>query len=157
MGKKYAKSFQLYKPRKDNSGTASSWNLNVDKDSVFLEFSHQKPDNSGEFNWDKKCIMKLGIADIGEIIAVLNKNQGGVGQKDNSGKRKGLYHKNQKGNTILTFTYISDNGIFGIRLSQKIGDGPVQKFQHMITIGEAEILKIFLSRCVERLYEDPEN
>jgi len=98
--------------------------------------------------------MKLGISDIGEILSVLNKNQDGVGPKNDSGIRKGLYHKNQKGNTILTFTYIDTSEIFGIRLSKKNGNDPVQKFQHMVTVGEAETLKIFLNRCVEILYED---
>ncbi len=152
MEKKYTKSFQLYKPRKDNSGHASQWCFSPDKTSVFLEFSKQKLDDSGKFDWDNKCVMKLGVFDIGEILSVLNKNQDGVGMLDRDGKRKGLFHKNPKGTTILTFQYLEEYKAFGIRLNQKFNDSKLQVLKHTITFGEAEILKIFLQQCIEILY-----
>lgn len=154
MANEFSKSCVFYKAHNEGNGSASQWNLGSNKDSVFLEMANQKgKDNKGNanFDWDNKIRFKLGVSDIGELLAVLVGLQAGVGQFDTSKKKhKGLYHSNSNGNSILYFGK-DDIGRFRIYLSAKRGDERTV-VQHTITKGEACILSTLLRRAVEVIY-----
>lgn len=151
--KQYTESFKIFKPRKTKDGCASQWQLNKEKQCVFLEFANQNKTDENTFDWQNKTTMKLGISDIGEILATFLGMQDGIGLKDEKGRYKGLYHQTSKGNTILQLAKGNNGGYF-IRLSGKLNEEKEAKvYQHAITFGEAAVLRSLLNCAVERIYE----
>lgn len=154
MSDKFSEQYMLYKAKNDGQGAASQWNLGSKRNCVFLEMARQDgkdSNNNARFDWDKKLIFKLGIADIGEILATLVGLQTGVGALDTqSGRYKGLYHSNEKGNAILRFDK-NEGGRFHIRLSIKRGEAQ-DMIHHSISSGEACVLSVLLRRAIEVMY-----
>jgi hypothetical protein len=160
--KKYSKSFQLYKARRTGDGAASEWDLGSKKDEngdiihpcVFLGMANQsgKDDNeNASFDWKNKIVFKLGVADIGEILAVLVGLQDGVGPRNSeTGKHKGLFHSNPTGNAMLFFGK-GEQGGFRIHLRVKKGEEKIA-VEHRITEGEACVLSTLLRRAIEVMY-----
>jgi len=150
MPKEFSDNFMVYKARNSGDGAASQWDLSADKNCVFLEMAKQKgknDDGNASFDWQSKIAFKLGLSDIGEILAVLCGVQKGVGPLDSSSnKHKGLFHSNKSGNAILNFGK-DDHGIFHIRLSVKKGDEQT-RVQHTLTKGEACTLGVLLRHAV---------
>lgn len=150
----FGKSCVFYKAQNEGNGSASQWNLGSNKDSVFLEMANQKGKDAkgnASFDWDNKIRFKLGISDIGEILAVLVGLQEGIGPIDPSKKKhKGLYHSNPKGNSILYFGK-DNSGRFRIYISAKRGEEKTV-VQHSITKGEACVLSTLLRRAIEIIY-----
>ncbi len=166
--KRFSKSFQLYKARGDGSGAASEWDLGSKKDKnddiihhcVFLGMANQQgKDDSGNarFDWKNKIVFKLGVADIGEILAVLVGLKDGVGPfNQDNGKHKGLFHSNPTGNAILYFGKGKQGG-FRIHLRVKKDNDHDQVVnpvivEHTITEGEACVLSTLLRRAIEVMY-----
>lgn len=153
MSQKFSSHFITYKARNSGDGAASQWDLSADKGCVFLEMAHQQgKDEKGNasFDWPNKICFKLGLPDIGEILAVLCGVQKGVGPLDTErGKHKGLFHSNNTGNAILNFGK-DDKGTFHIRLSVKKDEGQTV-VQHTLTKGEVCVLGILLRRAVEAI------
>ncbi len=148
-------SFCIYKARKDNKGVASQFSFNAQKKAIFLEMADQMStmdeNNNATFDWKSKICFKLGVNDIGEILAVLHGIKNAVGAMSN-GNYGGLYHKNKEGDAILTFTKDSEKRNFYIRLSIRRGDVN-KKMQHSISHSEGMILAILLKKAVESIYE----
>lgn len=151
--RQYAPSWTIYKPRKEGGGCASSWELNVAKGCMFMAMAPQVGKMEGEdkakFAWkEQKKQIKLGLADIGELISVLQRRQDGVGpQRD--GKHKGLYHKSQAGSTTLAFDKATQGTGWFIRMGvQKAGE-KVVSLSHAVTLGEGCVLLTLLTRAVE--------
>jgi hypothetical protein len=71
--KEYANNYSIYKPNAKGNGGVIRFSLNAEKGAVFVEAASQ----SGErvFDWDNKIIMKWGLADIGNALAVLQNRQ----------------------------------------------------------------------------------
>ncbi len=150
----HKKAYQIYKPRKENKGGASTWSLptknkNKEEDkrrneSMFLEMSQQIGEK--EFDWKNKLIMKLGISDIGSLISVLEK-------RENETK---LFHENSKGNSTLEFKkYLDKNKqdrgwilTMGIKREDKL-----TRVSHSITRAEGAILLILLRQAVLQIYD----
>ncbi len=145
----YGEPFKIFKPRKDISGCASQWSLASKKNAVFLEFAHQKKSSgpNSAFDWEKKISMKLDIADIGEILSALDGDKSGVGPLSGS-ERKGLFHKNKNGNTILRLQRGNESENWYIKISSKSSNGEVRAMQHAITLGEAKIICCLLRGAV---------
>ena len=156
MSNQFTRSYVIYKPKKDGSGSASQWNISGERDCLFLEMSSQNGKNESgnpKFDWDNKIIFKLSESDIGEILAVLSGKQAGIGPfSTERGKHKGLFHSNQRGNAILGFARDESKACFKIYLSAK-RDGDKTACAHNITNGEACILETLLRRSVEILYK----
>jgi len=133
--------FSLYKPRKKGGGSASQWNLNIDKKSVFLELAEQVGSEQ-KFNWENKICMKLGVNDMGELIATLENRQKAI----NGGK--GLFHENEQGNSSLNLTR-SDNGWF---LNVGVKKEKLTKISHSLSFGEGAILLTLLRVAIQRIY-----
>jgi len=154
MSEEFSKPFILYKAKRDGGGAASQWCVSSKKDSVFLEMADQKgkdSNNNPTFNWDKKIKFKLGVSDLGELLAVLRGIQSGVGPVDkDQNKHKGLFHQNDNGNSVLYFAK-DDRNILRMCLSTKKGDERT-RVQHAISTGEACVLETLLSRAVEIIH-----
>lgn len=154
MSKNYPKAFKLFKPRKARDGVASQWEINVDKEAVFLILARQGSEKDGHatFEWkDKAIVMKLDVSDIGEILAVLYKRQDGVGQIDDKGGNKGLYHQTEKGNTILRFERATNKFGFFMQINQKNKDEEVRKLAHNISEGESIVLGTLLTEAIRKI------
>lgn len=152
--KRYVQKYKIFKPNRSLRGAASQWELNAEKGIMFVEFANQKQtdDSSVSFDWEKKIVMKLGISDIGDILATLVGMQDGIGPKDGEGRRKGIYHQTDKGNTILQLARKSDADVFYIRISKKPKNGDPLVAMHSITIGEGMVLSTLLRRAIEVIH-----
>ncbi len=135
-------SFKLYKPRKSGEGSASQWNLNVDKKSVFLELS-QQIGTEQKFDWENKICIKLGVNDIGELIATLENRQ----QSINGGK--GLFHQTPNGSSSLSMSKNDKGGWF---LAVGVKKQELVKINHSISLGEGALLLTLLRVAVQKIY-----
>lgn len=162
-----SKSFRIYKPNKQGTGAATEWQLSR-KDTKYnnvmfflvgaAQDGKDENDNS-KFSWQDKSrsvTMKMGEFDIGEILSVLN------GLKNSAGTDKGIFHKNEKGNTILSFSKYfrkdekSGEEVFigyALRLSKKQNDGGTAfQVQHLLTFSEGEVLRVLLGEALKEIY-----
>lgn len=159
---KYQKrEYRVYKPNNNGSGSASSWQISTkivdskEEKNVFLDLANQKPSNNDNaaFDWDSKLTAKLGLNDLGDMLAVLRGLKDGVGNlKD--GKRSGLYHQNSKGNTVIYFNEnVKDNLLQGysLRVSKK-SDQNQSAVNHSLTVSEGQVLLLFLQEAVSALF-----
>ena len=163
--------WRCYKPKKDGKGAASRIEVKIVKTEkqsedgkkfeirdvqAFLVSSPQEGEDqnkNAKFSWsnkdDKKSVtMKLGENDIGEMLAVLN------GIKNKAGTDSGIFHQNPNGNTTLSFEYnnANDRKYYSLRLAKKGKDGKLVAVSHLVSVGEAQILKVLLERIILTTY-----
>lgn len=158
--------WRSYKPQKDGNGAASKLEMKISTSKVtkdnksydrrnvevfWVSAMEEGKDANGnaKFTWAdaaKSVTLKLGEADIGELLAVLN------GAKVQVGGDKGIFHQNDKGNTSFSFAFNSQYKNYGVRLGKKVGTQLVS-VKHTITIGEAQVLKVLLEQAVKQIYE----
>jgi len=144
----------MFKPKKDNSGAASQWEFNPKKGAIFVEFANQEKTQDGQksFDWANKITMKLGVADIGEILATIAGKQDGIGQLDRDGKHKGLFHQTDKGNTILQLAKGGKANMFYLRISSQPKGQQVVAITHSMTVGESMILETLLKSAIPTIH-----
>ncbi len=155
--RQYAPSWTIYKPRKDGGGCASSWELDLKKGCVWMAMAPQigkmEGDDNAKFDWKNKRQIKLGLADIGELVSVLQRRQDGAGPPSNregSSKHRGLYHKNASGSTTLAFDKANQGTGWYLKMGvQKAGEKEVQSLSHAVTLGEGCVLLTLLLRAIE--------
>ncbi len=154
------KEWRCYKPTGAGKGAASkiqAVNRNG-KLMVFLVISPQTgidENDNASFAWSNEndtssVTVKLGETDIGEILAVLDGLKLMAGNKE-----KGMFHKNEKGSTTITFEQGEYNGEINYRLrASKKADGAAQAIahQHYISAGESRILKQVLEKIINTMY-----
>jgi len=144
--RKFFQEFRIYKPRKTKDGAASSMEYSRKDDGNRMLFwtSVLEVPSDGEnaaFGWkiDGKVVtMKLGIPDIGLLLAVLN---------GRTAEAK-LFHQNAKGSTTLTLTKDRDKGIYFLRVTGKKGNDDPIKINHSVTYAEGEVMRVLLERFV---------
>jgi hypothetical protein len=166
---------RIYKPNMKGNGAASKLQLrtkqkavtsregreiNIDVVMIFWESAQQTgKDGNGNasFAWDddsKKVAIKLGDADIAEILAVLSRQKDYAGPPPKAGASfpPGLFHKSPKGNSTFSLTR-NENGGLNVRLSaQKQGQQGTIAVAHSITIGEGEIISTLLRAALVKKY-----
>ena len=167
--KKYQNAnYCMYRANKDKNGAASKFNLSKKPDDnkcqLFLEMAKQTGENENKdavFGWrqydstsktfnnlDKSVSMKLGTADIGELLAVIS------GRKDFAGTGKGLYHENQRGHTTLEFRLYQkdkDSPALGFILSTNSVNKETKdsvKVSHVVSFADGEVLRVFLNNAL---------
>ncbi len=170
-----AQEFRIYKPNMKGSGAASKLQLRTKKKAVknregreieidvvmvFWESAGQSgkdSDGNASFFWgddNKKVAIKLGDADIAEILAVLSgkKPFAGPPPKAEGKFPPGLFHKSPSGNSTFSLTR-QDNGGYNVRLSaQKQGVSGTIAVQHTLTIGEGEIIATLMRAAIVKKY-----
>lgn len=157
---KYPNKWCVYRANKSNTGFATQFESRVDdKDNLlcFLMTSQQNSeldaDGNATFAWKdrtKTIVMKLGEADLGELLALLYGYKNFLGQpKDTQGG--GLFHQNDKGNTVLKMWRDKEKGVINMQISQKIGD-QLLKANHSISLGEAALFRVILENTVSEYY-----
>lgn len=159
-------SFSVHRANKDKNGAASRFQLakRDNKYMLFLDVAKQNgeldqngnatfawrrwdKDNKQWENEDKAVVVKLGQADIGEMLAVIS------GRKDAVASGKGLYHENEKGNSSIDFkTYGKANEApttFLLTVTSKKQDAKeALRISHSLSFGEAEVLRVFLQQAL---------
>lgn len=157
--------YRIYKINKNvDKGAATQFQLSV-KDCkygedvmVFAETTKQTGFDSNEnasFAWKDKELtitVKLEEVDIGEILAVLSGLKTGLGPKE-----EGLYHSNARGSSTLNLkASLDDNGKlkgYYWNISRKVNEtNVVTRYNHTVSIGEAEILRLLLVEAVQRKF-----
>jgi len=142
---------RFYRPNKNKNGNAialelrekeikkgektyKEWQLFI----VGAQQTGEDANGNASFGWkDKdKCVtLKLGDADVGEMLAVTNRRKDFVG-RDAS---KGLFHQNAQGNSSLQLAK-NDNGEgYKLRVSSKRGDKLVAVTM-TLSFGDIELL-----------------
>ena len=153
--------WRSYKPSKMGNGAASKLQVKVIEggpkgrqiQSFWVAAKQDGKDENNEFakfSWDQKevdknVVLKLGENDIGDILAVINR------QKDESK----IYHQNPNGSTTFSFNRIvsADKNIsYAVRLAKKGKDGVLVEVKHGLTVGEVEILRILLADIIRLDY-----
>lgn len=156
--------YRIYKPNKAGNGSATRLQIRhgVKQERavvfLFIESAQQTgtdKDGNASFAWkepDKKITFKLDTVDIGDLLAVLNgaKTFAGNPAKDGKGGM-GIYHQNDAGNTVLKFEKAEQGNVYWYGLSSK-RNGKLIAIKHMITLGEAEILRVLLQEAVKMMF-----
>ena len=133
--------YAIYKPLKSGKGCALTFEINTQMPAVFVEIAGQVSAEQRRFDWEKKVVMKWGLADIGEIVAALDGNQ----------KEAKLFHQTDKGNTAFDLRHQSDRepANFSASMSrQRSGAKDVTRFRISISQGEAAVLLTVLRQSV---------
>lgn len=161
----YYPEFRIYKPRNTGDGAASRLQFKVSSEKygprpyLFWEAAKQTgvdENKNAKFAWTEpknmKVTMKLEEPDIGEILSVLHNFKDYVG----TDPKKGMYHQNPSGNTVMRFSKMSKDGAapnYYINLSAKKKDmKDAISVQHVISLSEAMIVRILLTDAVSRMY-----
>jgi hypothetical protein len=100
---------KLKKPEIDDNGRI----IKGKEGCMFFEAARGIPnDPEGRIDWDSKIIMKIGVNDIGQLVAFL------------SGKSEEckLFHKNASGASTTLEMKPGEKGSVGVRISKKVGD-----------------------------------
>lgn len=140
-----------WKARKDNSGTAVVFEAS--RDCFFMYAFPQVGEE--KFDYASRVIAKLGVNDIGEILAVLSRRNPGLGKRNENGQFSGLYHQTDKANTIIGLSYDEEKNTFWCSISKKNKDdtGKGTRFAVSLSVGEATLLEAFLKRYIDILFE----
>ena len=136
------KQFRIYKSNSQKNGTAMSVDINKEKQSVFLEFAKQKPDDT--FDWEKKLTMKLSLGELAKIC-VLYKNKTAEVTLFHD-PSKGEYKANFK-NAILKVSRGSNN--YYIKLNQQELDGNLNSILVNVTEEEMYSLCLIFDRMIQ--------
>ena len=98
---------------------------------MFFEIAKPK-DGSDKMDWDNKINMKIGVPDIGKILAGLK-----------SRTEIKIYHENTRGNTALNIAEGQQPGTYAFSFSKKEGDN-VNRAMIYLNAEDMNVLLILL-------------
>lgn len=141
---------KFYKPRQNGQGAASTWSFSPEKEAVFVKMAVQMPSDgeNARFDWDNGLTLKLGLTDLGELLAVLLGRKGGAGPKRDDGKFGGLFHRTAKGDSSLALVRSTGDEGFYLKIGVKREGGELRTAAHSLTEGEACVLQVSLQTAV---------
>ena len=87
----YHGQYTIYKPARSGKGGALRFELNPETPAVFVEGARQEEGEVRKFAWKSKIVMKWGLSDVGEALAVLERRQ----------PEAKLFHQTKKGNSAF--------------------------------------------------------
>lgn len=147
--------YLIYKPTRNHDGAASSWELKYkpdpykkQKDYCFFFLTVAPQDVNSEdrrFLWEHGIVLKLSLADLGELLAVIEGMQTEVAPKGQ------IYHQNQDGNKTLSFTWLEEHKKFGLKASAQRKDGQVFTLKHTVSIGESLVLRELIRTAIPKI------
>lgn len=134
----------FYKPNGRGTGGVVRFELNPDKAAVFVEAAHQSGER--QFDWDRKIIMKWGLADIGAALAVL---QGQLPQAK-------LFHQTENANSSFELHRRDDpdKAPYLVTISrQESADKSLRKVAIPLSHAEAALLEVALHKATARILD----
>lgn len=146
----------FWKPNKSNKGFAAFLEYNPDQENagVMLTFMPQAPTGERKFENEKKFIAKLGPNDLGDMLAVIEGWQEGIGALDDkTGYYKGLYHQSDSGNSSIKLEKSKNHAGLTLSLYVKRGDTSTNGFINL-TLSEAAQLKSYINFILPRFFEE---
>lgn len=129
--------FTIYKPVKSGKGGALRFELSPERGAIFVEGAHQEEGQVRRFKWTSKIVMKWGLGDLGEALAVIERRQ----------PEAKLFHKNEKGNTAFELKYQADRkppNFFATLSSQRGDTKDVDRLGISLSPGEGAVLAALL-------------
>ena len=155
--------YRIYKPYGEDKGAASAFQMKITIDpdakpgrqrlvELFWVATNQSgmnpTTNNPSFGWDDKtktATMKLGLMDVGELLAVFQGKKPEVT----------LYHQNKAGNTIakLKQGQTKSGPVLNFQMSSKRNDRDLVRVSHNISQGEAQVLSQLLRDFVSACYQ----
>lgn len=101
-GTQYEYEVTIWRPNGKNTGAAAILQYKPGSDAVWLSMAPQNASGEG-FDFKSKISTKLNVFEMGQILAVVENNIPGLGEKQNSGYYSGLVHqiKGQTDSTII--------------------------------------------------------
>jgi hypothetical protein len=157
--KTYGPRFELsfWKPNREGNGAAAFLQFSPAREgreaSFWLTMMPESGSDTGpKFDKSKSLSAKLGLTDVGEILAVCTGRSPGLGKKNDKGYWSGLFHKSGETNsTVITLNQGSagDNLFFGISTDR---EGNKNRLFVSITAGEREQIRVFLEHYLPDLF-----
>lgn len=126
---------KLKKPDVDDNGRI----IKGKEGCMFFEAARGIPnDPDGRIDWDSKIIMKIGVNDIGQLVAFL------------SGRTTEckLFHKNASGASTNLELSAGDKGSVGVRISKKTAEGQVLNAQLYLSGPDSIVLEELLKHSL---------
>ena len=142
--------FALWKPNREKKGNAAIIEYSIEKGCFFLRMLPESGQESPKFDNSKAITAKLGISDVGEIIAVLTGRREALGHKDEkTGYWSGLYHENANGSSSINLSPGTAGMILGLSVKK---DGPPTRYSVGVTPGEQEVLRVFFEKYLGEMF-----
>jgi len=139
------KQFRIYKANSQKTGTALSVDFNKEKQSLFLEFAKQKPDDT--FDWEKKLTMKLSLGELSKVCVFYRNKQAEVGFFHDPSK--GEYKASFK-NAVLKISRGTNN--YFIKLNQQELDGNLNSISVNVAEEEMYSLCLLFDKAIQDSY-----
>lgn len=141
-GKDRLPEYAIYKPNARGNGGVVRFELNREKDAVFVDGANQSGEK--QFDWEKKITMKWGLSDLGAVLSVLERRAPDAK----------LFHKTEKSNSAfeLASQDSPDRAPYFIHMShQDTATRQVKKVGIPLSHAEAAVLETLLKTAVARL------
>lgn len=142
IAKAHTPGLPFYKPNSRGTGGVIRFELNADKGAVFVEAANQAAER--QFDWETKIVMKWGLTDIGEVLALLQHRQ----------PQAKLFHKTESSNSNFEIHRRDDpdKAPYIISFSrQETADKSLRKVAIPMTHGEAALLESALRSALARM------
>jgi len=137
--------YTIYKPNNRGSGGVIRFGLSLDKSCVFTEAANQSGER--QFDWENKIVMKWGVSDLGNLLALL---QGRTAETK-------LFHRTDKADTSLMVsrqTNNQDHAPYLLSISRKSAtDGSLKRVSLPLTHAEAAILQTITTTAINRILQ----
>lgn len=142
--------YNVYKPLpKEDAGAALQFSYDSFKRAIFLEAASQKGvkleiGSKDQFDWEGKIVFKIGVADIGRLLPLLNGREKLV---------KCLHSQQGTGRTSVlevTAGVYKDKPNFNLKLS-RTADGSTQRVSMFLNQEEMGVLAHFIRESLTRM------
>jgi hypothetical protein len=141
-GKPRLPDYALYKPNSRGTGGVVRFELNRERAAVFVNGANQSGER--QFDWERKITMKWGLADLGAVLAALQRRT----------PEAKLFHQTEKSNSAfeLTSQEGGERAPYFVQLSRQDAETKqVQKVSVPMSQAEAAVLETALKTAVARV------
>ncbi len=154
---KYTNRFAIYKARKAGGGAALRFDFNPSREAIFAEFAPQRAGAEREFDWENKMVFKLGVSDIGKIMAFFEGKTGAAldlyhDPTKSLANAAGAGAANASGIKNASLAVAKTERGFAFKLSQQDATGSLHSVSVNVGEDEAALLRVLLRRAIERIY-----
>ena len=147
--------FKLIHPNMKNTGSYVDMSIlpanENDSGCMMVTFVPQKTVGTTEngkrvmptFDYEKKVVVKINILEVCQLVDVFE------GCQESIDEGKGLFHRSQKGNTIINLSHkIEPTPGYWMSVKRKPTDGDEQKIGIFLTPTEGRTLSIILKQAM---------